>query len=238
MSQMVISGIEIEVIKKDIKNLHLAVYPPNGRVRIAAPLKMTEDVIRVFAISKLSWIKKQQRQFEEQPRQTSRNYISGESHYFKGTRYLLRVNTTTEKQKIEIKNKRYLDIYVRKNITPENKDKLVTEWYRSELKKEIPILIEKWEKITGLKVEQWGVKKMKTKWGTCNPNAKRIWLNLELAKKPIRCLEYIVVHEIIHLLERTHNDNFKALMDKFLPNWRNLKKELNDLIFDENKWDE
>jgi len=236
ISEIVIGGISIEVIKKNIKNIHLSVHPPNGRVRIAAPITMNNEAIRIFAISKLSWIKKQQAKFQEQERQSKREYVSGESHYYQGRRYLLNVVYTNKRQRVEIRKNNQIDLYVREGSTVEQREKVMMEWYRSELKKQIPDLIAKWEEKIGVKVDFWGVKLMKTKWGTCNPKAKRIWVNLELAKKNPRCLEYIVVHEMIHLREGYHNERFYVYMEQFMPNWKEIKSELNDLIFESSKW--
>lgn len=233
MARFTVRDIEIELVKKDIKNLHLSVLPPNGRVRISAPKKMDDDTIRLFAISKLSWIKKQKAKFKKQERLPEREFVSGESHYFLGHRYLLNViYTNKRRQGVEICNKTYLDLFVRKGSTKEQRKNVMKEWYRDELKALIPPLIEKWEPILGVKVNSWGVKLMKTKWGSCNTTAGRIWINLELAKKSPRCLEYIVVHEMVHLLERLHNKRFVAYMDKFLPNWKSIKAELNGLVFE------
>lgn len=231
MNNIVIGEIDIEILRKNIKNIHLSVHPPDGRVRLAVPEKMDGDAVRIFAISKLAWIKKQKSKFHSQDRQSAREFLSGESHYFLGNRYLLNVLETSGKQYAEISNKKDINLYVRKNSTKEKREKIMLEWYREELKNLIPGYIEKWEPIMGVKVEDFGVKQMKTKWGSCNIGAKRIWINLELAKKTPRCLEYIVVHEMVHLLERKHNDIFKGYMDKFLPNWRSIKAELNGLIF-------
>lgn len=237
MESVAIGDIEIDIIKKNIKNLHLSVHPPDGRVRIAAPEKMNDDAIRVFAISKLAWIKKQRTKFQSQVRQSEREFVSGESHYYQGTRYLLNVVYTNKKQTVEIRNQKYMDLYVREDATQEQREKVMTEWYRKQLKSQIPDLIEKWEKRLGVTVDSWGVKLMKTKWGTCNQEAKRIWVNLELAKKHTRCLEYIIVHEMIHLLERHHNEKFMAYMNQFLPNWKSIKDELNGLVFERSQWD-
>ena len=236
MNSIVINDIEIEVIKKNIKNVHLSVHPPAGRVRLAAPENMDEEAIRLFAISKLSWIKKQRKEFDTQERQSVREFLSGESHYFMGTRYLLNVIESNEKQRVELRNKKYMDLYVRPGHTKENRERIVSQWYREELKRLIPEYIEKWGNPIGVTVNEWGVKLMKTKWGTCNEQDKRIWINLELAKKNPRCLEYIIVHEMIHLLERHHNDRFKAYMDEFLPNWKSIRDELNEMIYESSQW--
>ncbi|MBU5255939.1 M48 family metallopeptidase [Tissierella praeacuta] len=231
MILLTINDIEIEVTKKNIKNIHLSVHPPNGEVRISVPKRMTEDAIRLFVVSKISWIKKQQDKFENQERIPDLEYISGESHYYFGQRYLLNViYQSSNKSRVEIKNKKYIDLYVKEGSNKEKREKIMKEWYRKELKAVIPSTINKWEKIMNLTVGEWGVKQMKTRWGTCNPNAKRIWLNLELAKKPLHCLEYIIVHEMAHLIERGHGEMFKAIMDKYYSNWRNVKKELNGLV--------
>lgn len=232
MTSVVIGDIEIDIIKKNIKNLHLSIHPPDGRVRIAAPAQMKDDAIRVFAISKLSWIKEQRARFQAQARQSEREFLSGESHYYQGNRYLLNVIQTNKKQRVELGGPKYINLYVREGATKEQREKVMMEWYRHQLKSQIPAIIEKWGKRMGVKVDSWGVKLMKTKWGSCNSTAKRIWVNLELAKKSPQCLEYIIVHEMIHLLERNHNENFVAYLDQFLPNWRSLKQELNDLIFE------
>lgn len=234
MGTLTVEDIEIQLIKKNIKNLHLSVLPPDGSVRISAPKELNDEAIRLFVVSKLAWIKKQRAKFKRQERQPEREFVSGESHYFLGQRYLLNViYTNKRRQGAAIRNKTYLDLFVRENSGKEQRRKVMREWYRSELKVLIPPLIRKWEPQIGVKVESWGVKLMKTKWGSCNIAAKRIWLNLELAKKNPACLEYIVVHEMVHLLERLHNENFVAYMDKFLPNWRSIKAELNGLVFDE-----
>lgn len=231
MEKIIINDIEIELTKKNIKNLYLSVHPPDGRVKISAPYRMNMDSIRLFVISKISWIKRQQSKFKNQERQPEREYVSGESHYFLGQRYLLNViYTNKRKQGVEIRNKRYIDLYVRENTPKYLRERVMIEWYRKQLKELIPPLIAKWEPIIGVKVKEFGVKRMKTCWGTCNTKAKRIWINLELAKKSPTCLEYVVVHEMVHLLERHHNERFKAYMDKFIPNWRAVKAELNGLI--------
>ena len=236
MHQIVVNNIVIDVVRKDIKNLHLSVYPPLGRVRIATPTKVDDEAVRLFAISKMSWIKKNQVKYVNQQRQPERKYVSGESHYFRGQRYLLNVIIHTGYPKIEIRNKKFIDLYVKADYTQEQRENVMTNWYRKNLKEQIPALIEKWQKIIGVEVEQWEVKKMKTKWGTCNREAKRIWLNLELVKKPEHCLEYIIVHEMVHFLERNHTERFVAYMDKFMPQWSSIKDELNSSMLKHEDW--
>jgi predicted metal-dependent hydrolase len=236
MHQISVGNISIDVVRKDIKNLHLGVYPPNGRVRIATPLKIDDESVRLFAISKMAWIKKQQLKFEAQERQSERRFVSGESHYYKGKRYLLNVIYRNAAPKVEIRNMTYIDLYVRIGSTKEQREKVLTEWYRKQLKVQVPALIDKWQKIIGIKLNDWGIKKMKTKWGTCTIASCRIWLNLELAKKPEHCLEYIIVHEMVHLIERNHTDRFIAYMNKFMPQWHLYKEELNRSMLSHEIW--
>ncbi|MDE5418472.1 M48 family metallopeptidase [Labilibaculum sp. DW002] len=216
--------------------MHLAVYPPHGRIRLAAPLNTDSEVMRLFAISKLGWIKKHVKNFQEQARETPRDYVSGESHHFQGRRYLLNVVEQLGKAKIEIKGTKTINLYIRPGSTRDQRSKIMKEWYRKCLKEQLPELLEKWEDIIGVKADEWGVKQMKTKWGACNIEAKRIWINLELAKKPLVCLEYIVVHELVHLLERNHTDKFIVHMNTFMPKWRLHRDELNSLPVVHNDW--
>jgi predicted metal-dependent hydrolase len=236
MHQIKVSDILIDVVRKDIKNLHLAVYPPTGRVRIATPLKLDDEAVRLFAISKLAWIKKHQKSFQSQERQTVREYISGESHYFEGNRYLLNVVYQQGQPRVEISKKTHIDLYVKAGSNLEQRQKVLTDWYRQNLKDKVPPLLEKWQKTTGVEINDWQIRQMKTKWGSCKISNKRIWLNLELIKKPTHCLEYIIVHELVHLLERHHNDRFISLMDKFLPQWRYCRDELNHFILSSDCW--
>lgn len=237
MHQIKVNDLVVDVVRKDIKNLHLAVYPPNGRVRIAVPLLVDDEAVRMAIISKLGWIKRQQVQFAEQERQSEREYVSGESHYFQGNRYLLNLIYLDASPKVVIRNNTRIDLYARPGSDTAQRERILLAWYRKQLRELVPPLITKWELILGVNVADWGIKQMKTKWGTCSIEACRIWLNLELAKKPIRCLEYIVVHELIHLLERHHNDRFTALMEKYLPSWRFLREELNREPLAHENWD-
>jgi len=229
--QINIGSITIDVDVKDIKNMHLGVYPPNGRVRIASPLKMDAESIRLFAISKLSWIKKQQKKFKDQDRESPREYINRESHYYKGKRYLLNViEQESGAPEVIIRNKKYIDLYVREGSSAAQREKALKEWYRKQLHQTAAPLIEKWEERIGVELNDWRIRQMKTKWGSCNIEAKRIWLNLELAKKPLEALEYIIVHELCHLLERHHNERFVTYLDRYMSNWREVRKGLNKFI--------
>lgn len=235
MEKIELGNIVIDVEHKDIKNIHLSVHPPRGKVRISAPRRMELDTIRVFAISKLQWIKKQQNVFRKQERETQREYLTRESHYFLGERYLLKIVERDTSPKIVLKKKE-IQMFVRPDTTQDKKKEILDEWYRSELKRIVPPIIAKWEKKIGVKSNEHGIKKMRTKWGTCNPVAKRIWLNLELAKKPVECIEYIVVHELVHLLERNHKERFIELMNECMPRWRFYRDELNRLPFGHLNW--
>src|SRR6266568_1648884 len=187
--QIIVNDLVVDVVRKNIKNLHLGVYPPAGRVRVAAPLRVNDEAVRLFTISKLTWIKRQQAKFEGQERQSAREYVSGESHYYQGNRYLLNVMYHEGLPAVIIRNNKTMDLVVRPGSDTSKRERILIAWYRQQLKEEIAPLIAKWEAIIGVKVAEWGVKQMKTRWGTCNIEARRIWLNLELVKKPVHCLE-------------------------------------------------
>ena len=235
--QITVNDLVVDVVRKDIKNLHLAVYPPNGRVRVAAPLRVDDEAVRLAVISRLAWIKRQQARFLGQERQSAREVVSGESHYYQGNRYLLNVIYHDAPPKVVMRNNTTIDLFVRIGSDTSKRECVLLEWYRQQLKQAIPPLIVKWEANIGVEIYDWRVKKMKTKWGTCNIKQRRIWLNLELAKKPFRCLEYIIVHEMVHLLERKHTDRFIELMDQYLPQWRLLRSELNQAPLAHETWD-
>ncbi len=231
-----IGGITVEVVRKDIKNLHLAVYPPNGRVRVAAPLRTGDETIRLAVISRLGWIRRQQQAMERQERQSRREMVTGESHFVQGRSYRLDVIEHDAPAAIAIRNGRTLELRVRPGTDRDKRDDVLQRWYRRLLREQIPDLLAKWEPIVGVRVASCGIKRMKTKWGACNIEAKRVWLNLELAKKPPACLEYILAHEMVHLLERRHNDRFRACMDEFLPQWRTRREELNRAPLAHENW--
>ena len=231
-----VSGLNVEVVRKNIKNLHLGVYPPLGRVRVAAPLAVSDDAVRLAVVSKLGWIKRQRAKFQAQPRQSQRRMVSGESHYFMGRRYRLRIVEGTP-MRVALRGNAAMDLFVRPETSTDRREELLQAFYRAELKKLIPTLLDKWQPILGVEANAWGIKKMKTKWGTCNIAARRVWLNLELAKKPIQCMEYILVHELLHLIERHHNDRFRSLMDQYLPQWQAHRDDLNRSLLAEECWD-
>lgn len=234
-TQIQLGDIVVDVVKKGIKNVHLSVYPPTGKVRISAPLRMNLDTIRVFAISKLGWIKQQQRKLCEQERETPREYFDRESHYVWGKRYLLKVIEQSAAPMVQTKHATLL-LQVRPGADDDRKHAIVAEWCRGQIKERVSPLIGKWESLMGVKVDKVFVQHMKTKWGSCNPPSKAIRLNTELAKKPLECLEYIVVHEMVHLLEPTHNQRFVALMEKYMPKWRFYRDELNRLPVRHESW--
>ena len=222
-----VRGVSVEVICKDIKNFYIGVHPPNGRVRVSAPLHFDEDAIRMAVVSRLGWIRRQQAAFEAQERQSRREFVTGESHYFRGRRYRLDVIERDCPPKVWLLNNTKIGLSVRPGSDRDTREAVVHRWYRQYLRAEVPPLLEKWEPKLGVSVNEVRIRKMKTLWGSCNVEAKRIWLNLELAKKPESCLVYILVHEMVHLLEREHNHRFHALMDTFLPQWRVYRDQLN-----------
>jgi len=226
----------VDVVRKEIKNLHLGVYPPDGRVRVAAPLLISDDAVRLAVIGKLGWIRRQRAKYEAQPRQSQRQMVSGESHYFLGRRYRLRVQQRDSPPRVALRGKTAIEIFARPGATTEQRLSVLQRWYRQQLKTLLPPLLEKWQQALGVQIDDWGIKRMKTRWGTCNIGAMRLWFNLELAKKPERCLEYVVVHELMHLLERHHDDRFTALMDRHLTNWRQLRSELNQAPLAHEHW--
>ena len=228
MHQINLGNINIAIIAKDIKNVHLAVLPPLGRVRISAPKRMNLEAIRMFAITKLSWIKRQQSKMLKQERDGVKNYVNRESHYFLGKRYLLKVVEVNHKPTVLL-NHSNIVLNIKPNFSPEQRQILLQEWYRFKLKETAIKMIKKWERKMNVEVGELAIRKMKTRWGSCNQQSKKIHLNLELAKKPLQCLEYIIVHEMVHLLERKHGEKFLAYMNKFLPNWKSYKENLNRL---------
>ena len=229
--QIVVSEIPVEVLKKKIKNMHLYVKPPNGKVSVSVPLEISDEAIEHFVRSKIGWIKKQINKFEAQPRQSERQYISGESLYVWGKQYFIQVKYSRNRYSLILSGKKAI-LTVREESSVQQRENFVREWCRGMLKEEIPRLLSKWEKITGLKCDSWQTKYMTTRWGTCNASKKKIWLNLQLAKKTPECLEYIILHELLHFIEKNHNERFISLMDKYMPYWREVKRELNSQTLD------
>jgi predicted metal-dependent hydrolase len=217
----------VEIVRKDIKNFHLAVYPPKGRVRVAAPLRLNDEAVRLAVISRLSWIRKQQERFQQQDRQSAREMETGESHYYKGHRYRLDVIEHHGRPRVALSNNSRMELRIRPGTDRDEREAMLHRWYRRRLRELLPSFVAKWEPQVGVNVAETRIKKMKTRWGTSNAEARRIWLNLELAKKPLSCLEYILLHEMVHFLERHHSERFRELMDKLMPQWRLHRAELN-----------
>jgi predicted metal-dependent hydrolase len=232
-----VSGVEVAVVRKKIKNLHLGVYPPDGRVRVAAPLAVSDAAVRVAVIGKLRWIRRQQAAFQRQPRESRREMVRGESHYFLGQRYRLKIVETKGRCDVLMRTNGIMELNVRASQTSEQRERVLWRWYRERFNDLVPPLLEKWQSKLGVNLTTWGVKKMKTKWGSCNAQARRIWLNRELAKKPPECLEYLVVHELLHLLVRHHDERFFALLEQHLPKWRTTRKLLNAAPLGHAQWD-
>ncbi len=235
-SRINLGTIEADVVFKDIRNVHLTVLPPKGRVRISAPRHMALDTVRVFALSKLSWIKAQRVNMAAQDREAPREYLERESHYVWGRRYLLKLIEVDAAPSVELRH-RTLVLTVRPKTDIAAKDALLARWYRDQVRMRAATLLVEWSRILGLNAPRVHVQHMKTKWGSCSPARRSIRLNTELAKKPPGCLEYIVVHELVHLLEPTHNERFKALMRTFLPEWEDRRRELNRLPVRHEDWD-
>ncbi|MFZ2207303.1 MAG: SprT family zinc-dependent metalloprotease [Porticoccaceae bacterium] len=234
--QIEVSGLAIEVIRKDIKNLHVGVYPPCGRVRVAAPLRLDDEAVRLAVVSRMGWIRRQQAGFGQQDRQSQREFVTGESHYFQGRRYLLDVVERAGPQGVYLANNTTMRLNVRPGADRDARDTILQRWYRQRLLEQLPGLLAKWEPKVGRTVSDVRIKRMKTRWGSCSAEARRIWLNLELAKKPAACLEYILVHELVHLDERHHTERFCALMDTLLPAWKLCRDELNRAPLAHEEW--
>lgn len=232
---LTVRGIGIDVIYKNIKNLHIGVYPPLGRVRVAAPHQLDDEQVRLAVIQRLPWIKEQREQLQSAARQSTREMVTGESHYVWGVRRRMKVVERPGRAHVELDGERLL-LYVPADTSAERRRELLDRWYREQLRHVIPDLITKWEPVLEVSVPRWSIKRMKTKWGSCNRETGHVWFNVELAKKPPACLEYIVVHEMAHYLERHHDDRFTKLMDRFMPNWRSIRDQLNNAPLAEEQW--
>ena len=226
MKQVWIDDIQVELEKKRIKNLYLKILPPDGRVHISAPLKMSDEEIARFVSSKREWILHQRAKMERRTPIPELKYITGEQFYIWGNAYSLLIREAVNRNRVDIIDDKII-LFSKSDSTREQREKVLNNWYRKALEEEIPFLLARWEQIIGVSSSGFYIRNMKTRWGTCNIRTKQICLNLQLAKKPMRCLEYVVVHELIHLLEKSHNNVFKAYMDQFLPDWRSIKRELN-----------
>ena len=222
-----VRGISVEVVRKDIRNLHVGVYPPKGRVRVAAPHRLDDDAVRLAVISRLAWIRRRRGEFERQERQSRREFVTGESHYFEGRRYRLDVIEHEGPPAVRLLNNTTMILRVRPDTGRDARETVLRQWYRHRLRDRLPALVAKWGPRVGVVVNDVRIRRMKTRWGSCNADAGRIWLNLELARKAATCLEYILVHEMVHFLERRHDERFHELMDGLMPQWRLHREELN-----------
>lgn len=234
-TEVEVGDLKVEVIRKDIKNIHLSVHPPLGSVRVAAPLRMSLDAIRVFALSKLSWIKGQQKKIQSQEREPSREFLDHESHYVWGKRYLLTISETDKIPMVELTAK-FLVFHVRPGTSKLKMAAILEGWYRKELRAAALDLVAKWEPLLSVKVGSIFIQKMKTKWGACVPENRSLRFNTELARKPPEFLEYVVIHEMVHLLVPSHSARFTELMDHFMPSWRQCRDELNRLPLRQEIW--
>ncbi len=225
---LTIDGINVQLVRKRVKHLRLVVAPPDGRVRVSVPTYLPDDLVWMFLQERVDWIRDKQDRFSAYVEPPRLQYVSGEQHYLFGQAYRLYLIERPGRARVQVQDDRLL-LFIRPCSTAEQRGRLLDHFYRAEMKKVVPDLLDKWQARIGRTASEWGVKKMKTRWGTCNITRRRIWLNLELAKRPVEALEYVVVHELVHLLERRHNDRFRALMSSFMPEWRSHKQALNDL---------
>lgn len=234
--RIIVGGLRVDIVRKPIKNLHMGVYPPNGRIRVAAPVTVSDDAVRLAVVTRMGWIKRQRAKFEAQARQSERAYVSGESHFFLGRRYRLNVIPHDGTPRIAPRNSRTLDFRIRGNSDQAERERVFLNWSRRELRKAAAPLIEKWAPLVEVPVPRCGIRRMKTKWGTCSAKAGRIWLNLELIKKPSHCLEYVIVHEMVHFRQRHHDDQFVSMMNDLLPRWCSIRDELNAAPLGHENW--
>lgn len=230
MPELQIGDLQVEVVRKNIRSLRLTVYAADGRIRVAVPTRTSHADVEQFVQARRAWILKHQANFEKRVRPAELAYVSGETHYYQGLQHILHVHITHGAPHVVHQPGRILDLYVRATDSTQQREKVLTAWYRGQLKQQLPALIEQWQQVVGVQVQEWGVKQMKTRWGTCNIRAKRIWLNLDLIKRAPHCLEYVVVHELVHLHERLHNARFWGLMDQFMPAWRTYREQLKESL--------
>jgi predicted metal-dependent hydrolase len=232
---LTVGGIDVDVVYKEIKNLHIGVYPPMGRVRVAAPERLDDDQVRLAVVNRLPWIKRQRQQLQAAQRQTIREMVTGESHYVWGSRLRLQVVERPGRPHVE-RDRDRLMLYVPEDTTSEARRAVLDRWYRKQLRQAIPAVLAKWQPKVGVTVPKWSIRRMKTKWGSCNRETGHVWFNLELAKKSPDSLEYLAVHEMAHLIERNHGERFTKLMDKCMPDWRARRDRLNEAPLGHEQW--
>jgi hypothetical protein len=231
-----VRGVRVSVVRKEIKNLHLGVYPPDGHVRIAVPLAVSDAAVRAAIAGKLPWIRRRQASFERQARESRREMVNGESHWYLGRRYRLRVTEVPGRPGVRLVNRSTIELRCRPGSETRERAAVLECWYRDRLRELAGPMLDTWAPVVGVEVADWRIKRMKTKWGSCNARDHRVWLNLDLVKKPSPCVEYIVVHELAHLVERGHNRRFQSLLDEHLPRWRFLRAELGVLPLADDTW--
>jgi predicted metal-dependent hydrolase len=226
MTIIEVADLKVEVERKWIRNIYLRVSPTDARIRISAPMLMSERAIRQFVLAKEAWIRQRLRRVGERQSPTPREYLSGELHYYMGQGYRLQVVHGNGPARVERADDQII-LYIREGATKEQREVAMREWYRAEMKALIAVLVARWEAVIGVKARRISIKRMRTIWGSCNHRTHDINFNLELMKKPQHCIEYVVVHELLHIIVRLHNDEFKALLTRYLPDWRETKRELN-----------
>lgn len=232
-----VAEIDIDVVRKPIKNLHISVHPPVGRVRVAAPLAMSDDAVRRAVVTRLGWIKRQRSGFASQSRSAAPEFVSGESHWLFGRRYRLQVVAHDGAGEVSMPGGGKIVLRCRPSLTAAGRGRILDAWYREQLAEVVPPMFKRWRGRLGVEAREFRIKRMRTKWGSCSTRAGRIWLNVELARRPQRCIEYLVVHELVHLLEPNHGPRFVALMDRHLPSWRKLRSVLNEGPLAHQDWD-
>ena len=228
--------LSVHVVRRRIKHLHIGVYPPDGRVRVAAPMLLSTDAVRLAVIDRLAWIRQHQRVFETQERQSPRTIVTGESHYLFGRRYRLRVVETTGAPRVVLKSRSAIDLFVRPGTPGAKREALLAAWAREHLIAVLAPLVERWQERIGVYAAEWGVKRMKTKWGSFSTSSRRLWFNSELVKHSPVCVEYVVVHELLHLLDPTHGPFFVTLLDCYFPRWRATRSRLNAAPLGHERW--
>jgi predicted metal-dependent hydrolase len=235
-SMTTVREIQVNVVRKDIKNLHLSVHPPDGHVRIAVPLAVTDDAARAAVVTRLAWIRRQRTLYSRQARETQREMVSGETHWYAGRRYRLRVVSEPGRARVTLPNRSTMVLRCPPGTTLEARRHVLDLWYRRQLDAVIPTLLDTWSPRVGVDRPSYGLRRMKTKWGSCSEATGRVWLNIELAKKPTQALEYVVVHELAHVAIHRHGDEFLALLDRLLPRWRLVRAELGSLPLGYEVW--
>lgn len=229
IEEIEVAGHPVEIVRKKIKNLHVGVYPPHGRIRVAAPLSISLEAVKLAVSTRLSWIRRKQVEFERQDRESPRKFVSGETHYVFGKPYRLSVRQSDGRAKVELGPGNRLILTVSANATWKEKERRIANWQREQLRERLPARVQDWATHLDVETPSWRIKRMKTLWGSCNPEKGLIWINLELSKKPLACLDYIVLHEMAHLISPRHDDLFISILDRLMPNWRQLRSDLNKL---------